>query len=177
MTLLLWHPFFVYGLNLCGLKNGTVTNCTVSYSAGSGLYIQQGDSGITVTGGIYHHNGRAASGDRDGISIGGLGHRSTYVIIDGVESFANKETNLQMAATDLSEYSDHVTIRNSYFHEGAGISVQVGGPHTNVLLHHNVIVNSSNYGVLLGAPRTLSITTLFGRTLCKTSLFSRTVLW
>jgi hypothetical protein len=137
-----------FGICLDHCTACTVSNVTIDHNGSSGLNIQNASSGVTVTGGSFHDDGQAASGDRNEIGIGGLGAGSSNITLSGVDLYNNPSPKaiVEICPTDNNNPMSNVTVQYCQLHGSAGHGFQIDGGGTGITLAYNIVYNNGGYG-------------------------------
>jgi hypothetical protein len=123
------------GLILSGLE--------IDHANSSGIILGNGTQNVTITGCLIHDNGVGASGDRDGIGIGGGGAAAHHITISGCDIYANFNDNIRVSMTSAFNTPNNITITNNTVRNsvaGSGIAADA----CNVLtITFNVVTNNT----------------------------------
>lgn len=140
-----------FGVRLGHVLTATLTNIEADHNGTSGIGVQDGSNGITISGGSSHDNGLSHVKDCDGIGLGGIGNGSSNITVTGMDVYNNFHSAIEIASTDTNQILSNVTIeynrlRGSTAADGNAAGLKVGGGHTGQVYMYNLIYGNSDYG-------------------------------
>jgi Right handed beta helix region len=138
-----------HGLLLDNVSTATITGSTFEQNGSDGISIQNGTTGVTISSNTIADNGTAASGDRNGIGIGGIGNGSSNLTISGNAIYGNGNHNIEIATTDTGATSTGITFEYNSIHDSSAGGIFIGGNHTGISVLYNLIYSNAQVGLTL----------------------------
>ena len=139
-------PIASTALSLDNCTSCTVTNLQINHSGSSAVNIENGSTGITITGGSWHDDGQASSGDRNEFEVGSNGNGSSNITVSNVSMYNGGGDTVELSATSTQQVGSNVTINYCQIANGAGAGIHVDSGFTGVSFAYNLIYDNAGWG-------------------------------
>jgi hypothetical protein len=139
-------PIASTALSLDNCTNCTVTNLQIHHSGSSAVNVENGSTGITLTGGSWHDDGRASSGDRNEFEVGSNGNGSSNITVSNVSMYNDGGDTVELSATNTHRVGSNVTVKYCQIANGAGAGIHVDSGFAGVTFAYNLIYGNAGWG-------------------------------
>jgi len=132
-----------YGIAADAVNGLTITGVEIDSANSSGILLGNGTQNVTISNCLVHNNGIGASGDRDGIGIGGGGLAPHDITIQGCDIYNNWHDGIRIAMTSAFNTPSNVTVKlNTVRNSTAGSGIACDAC-SNLTVIFNVVVNNT----------------------------------
>jgi len=132
-----------YGIAADAVNGLIITGLEIDNANSSGIILGNGTQNVNISNCLVHNNGIGASGDRDGIGIGGGGAASHDIVIQGCDIYNNWHDGIRISMTSAFFTPSNITIKNNTVRGSTTASGIACDACSNLTVIFNVVINNT----------------------------------